>query len=184
MRHQLCGIACGFALFLCVGSLSAAVPVKELDWNEPVGRFAEFIAELSAARYEEAWQVYRVMLPEPPKTPQTPFEPDPFENFKQAVGRFPANIESFQHVATRQYSDRSRRMYFIADTDFGPYVVEMMIFRAKDQWFFAHFGYHSIAAGDMNWHKQNEDVLPVTKLSQPVDVPLPKREPVAETAGK
>lgn len=185
LRHAR--FACGFAVFLSVTIGMAAEPTKpstELDWNEPIAKFTEFIADLSAERYEEAWQTYRVMLPEPPKTPQTPFEPDPFESFRQSVGRFPAKIEGFQMIATRNYSERSRRMYFIADTDYGPFLVEMMAYRAKDQWFFAHFGYHSVAMGDANWQKQHEDVLPVTRLTAPVSVPLPQREPAAETVAK
>jgi hypothetical protein len=181
MRLCLTTFACGFALVFGVSSVRAA---DTLDWNEPTAKFAEFVANLSAGRLEDAWQTYRVMLPEPPKSPQTPFEPDPFESFQKAVGRFPANVEAFRLIATRNYSERSRRMYFLADTDYGPYLVETVIFRARDQWFFGHFGYQSLMMSDANWHKLHEDVLPVTKLPEPVAVPLPKREPAAETAGK
>jgi hypothetical protein len=180
MSSRLTTVFCG--LMLCLGG--TAIAAEPLDWNEPVSKFAEFVAELSAGRQEEAWQIYKVMLPNPPKQPQTPFEPDPFEAFQQSVGRFPANVEAIQHVATRVYSERSRRMYFMADTDFGPYLVEMMFYRAREQWFFAHFSYHSVAMADLNWHKQYENVLPITKLAEPVPIKLPKRAPAAETAAQ
>jgi hypothetical protein len=181
MHIRLTIIACGLALFLTSTPTRAA---DSLDWQEPTAKFTEFVADLSAGRLEEAWQIYRVMLPDPPKSPQTPFEPDPFESFQKAVGRFPGNVEAFRLIATRNYSERSRRMYFLADTEYGPFLVETVVYRAKDQWFFGHFGYQSLVMSDANWHKLYEDVLPVTKLPEPVAIPLPKRDPAAETAGK
>ncbi|MDZ4685297.1 MAG: hypothetical protein SH850_09420 [Planctomycetaceae bacterium] len=186
MRSHHSILACGFAVFFsCTIALcDDPKPTEKLDWNEPTAKFADFIADLSAKRLEEAWQTYRLMLPEVPKTPQSPFDHDPFEDFKKAIGQFPTEVEAFQLVATRNYSEKSRRMFFIADTKVGPYLVETVIYRFQGQWRFGHFGYHSVLAGDANWHKLHEDVLPVTKLPEPVAVPLPKREPAAETAGK
>jgi len=178
-------LAAAITAFVGLGTLRAeeAKPAGPLDWNEPVATLAELIADLSAHRLEEAWQRYRVMLPDPPPTPRTPFDPDPFQDFQQAIGQFPTDIESLKLIATRNYSEKARRMYFVADTRIGPYVIEAVIYRHRDEWFFTHFSYQSVVFADANWHKAHEDVLPLTRLPEPVAVPLPKREPAAETAG-
>ena len=185
MRRSLLTIACSFALWVAfVSPLPADEPAKPLDWNEPITTFASFVADLSAQRLEEAWQAYRVMMPVPPRSPKTPFDPDPFEDFQKNIGRFPPEVTELQMIGTRNYSERSRRMFFIADTKVGPYLLETVVYRHQDEWFFGHFGYHSLVHVDQNWHRQYEDILPVTKLPEPVVVPLPVREPAAETAGK
>jgi hypothetical protein len=140
-----------------------------------------FIADLSVGEFEEAWQKYRIMLPEVPKPPPSPFDPDPFDHFLKQMQKFPPGAESLSLVAERRYSEKSRRVYFIADTKYGPVLIEMLIFRHHDEWYFGHFGYQMLAAADANWQKLYDDVVPVAKLSAPIAIPLSKRPVAAES---
>jgi hypothetical protein len=151
----------------------------EPEWREPVNRVASLVADLSAGELEAGWQKFRVMLPEPPLTPKTPFEPDPFEYFQKEMARFPRGVDSLSLIAERRYSANSRRLYFLAEGKHGPTLIEVLAFRHRDEWFFNHFGFQQLCFADANWHKQHEDVLPLTKLSEPAAVSLPQ-PPVAE----
>jgi len=152
------------------------------EWREPVSRLAAFVADLSAGEMEAAWQKYRIMLPEPPHAPKSPFEPDPFDGFQKGIGQFPRDVESLSLIAERAYSTKSRRLYFIADTKMGPVLIETVVYRHKDEWFFAHFGYQAVAFADANWHRLYEEILPVAKHAEPIPVPLPQASATAETS--
>jgi hypothetical protein len=185
MLPRLAILAGGFAAIFSLTSIRAAEPVatEALDWNEPAATLGKFVAELSAQRLEEAWQTYRLMAVDPPKPPQTPFDPDPFEEFQRRIGKFPPNLESLTLIGSRNYSAKSRRLFFVADTNIGPYLVEVLAYRYRNQWYFGHFGYHSLGHADPNVLRQYDDILPMWRLPEPVPVPLPPREPATETAG-
>jgi hypothetical protein len=184
MFSRLTILAGGFAALVSATTIRAAEPhTATLDWNEPAVTLAKFVAELSANRLEEAWQTYRLMAIDLPRPPQTPFDPDPFDDFQRRIGKFPPDLESLTLIATRNYSEKSRRMFFTADTKVGPYLVEVVAYRHRSHWYFSHFAYHSLGHADPHVLRQFDDILPATKLPEPVVIPLPAIEPATETAG-
>jgi len=172
----------GVLTFVLSAPLTASATELEPEWREPVERLAAFVADLSAGEMEAAWQKYRIMLPEPPASPKSPFDPDPFEHFTNGIGRFPPDVESLALIAERRYTAKSRRLYFMADSKVGPVLIETMVYQHKDEWYFTHFGFQALSFVDMNWHKAHEDILPLTRLSKPVSVPLPKPSAPVEAA--
>ena len=154
-------------------AVSAAAEV-DAEWREPVNRIGALVAELSAGDMEAAWQKFRIMLPEPPMSPKSPFDPDPFAQFQKQMENFPREIDSLSLIAERRFSPNSRRLYFLAEGKFGPVELEVLAYRYRGEWFFNHLEYHVLAFADATWHKLHDDVLPINKLAEPLRIELPQ----------
>ncbi len=163
----------------CCGGLAAAepplAPVNALDaeWRAPVERFRDFLVTLSAGKMEDAYQQYRVMTPYPPKTPQNPFEPDPYDQFMKGVGRFPSDLESLSVIGERRFTPNSRKFTMMCDTRVGPVIAEVMVFRSRGEWFFGTMHYQILGAADAAGLKTYDDLLPPTRYSTPVELEVP-----------
>lgn len=161
-------------------------PASPLDseWQKPVDRFRDFVVALAAGEMEAAWQQYRIMLFQPPKSSQSPFEPDPYEQFLKKIGRFPPGLSSLQLVGERRLTEKARKFTLIGDSDAGPIALEILIYRARNDWFFGNFSYQLIAAADANWFHQHDDLFPATRYAQPLSLALPDSTPSIEAGGE
>lgn len=184
--------ALGYVLTTDVPPLHAddvpTISRTELDaeWKVPLEKFASFLTALSAGETEEAWQLYRTMLPTPPLSQRGPFDPDPYEQFAKGIGRFPKDMESLTVIGERRFTAKSRRFTLIADTLAGPVVIDVVIFRSKGEWYFGQLNYHMINVPDVAW-EERYDMLPRsvkydTGIELPVTLPAAKTETPASTA--
>jgi hypothetical protein len=161
----------GMLAFVAAIEAMATEPQIEAEWREPIAHFTAFIADLSAGQLEDAWQKYRIMAPEPPKSP---IDPDPYDLFLKSIGQFPRDIESLSHVGERCYSAKSRRLFFVADTRAGPFLLEICAYRYREHWYFGTFSYQALNFADANWHKLHDDLVPIKALDKPIPIELPK----------
>ncbi len=183
--------AIAFALMIVCGwDLSAAEPALtpattlDAEWREPVERFRDFLVTLSAGKMEDAYQQYRIMTPFPPKTPQNPFEPDPFDHFTKGVGRFPSDLESLCVIGERRFTPNSRKFTMICDTRVGPVVAEVMVFRSRGEWFFGTMHYQILSATDAAGLKTYDELLPPTRYNTPIELVIPAVTTPMETVAE
>lgn len=145
-------------------------PAIDAEWQIPLQQFASFLADLSADRMEDAWQKFQKMTPHPQPAAATPFDADPLLAFKKSLGRFPPDIENLNVIAERRWTANSRRFYLLCDTQAGPVMVDVMIYRSKEHWYFGTLSYHVLLAANKDVARQAEDLVPLNRY--PIPMPL------------
>lgn len=181
----LCAGACGSVPCLQANEPTIVEqPVIDAEWQTPLRLFAEFLADLSADRMDAAWQKYQKMTPRPPAAPATPFDADPLQAFKKSLGRFPPEIENLNVIAERRWTDNARKFHLMCDTQAGPVMIDVQIYRSKGNWYFGTLSYHALLAANKEVQRQAEELVPIHQYPQPIPVPLTQTSSTLEMTAR
>jgi len=163
---------------------SVTLVTLDAEWQTPVTQFAAFLADLSADRMDDAWQKFQKMTPRPQAAAATPFDADPFQAFKKSLGRFPPEIENLTVIAERRWTTNARKFHLMCDTQAGPVLIDVQIYRSQGHWYFGTLTYHALLAGNKDVQQQAEKLVPTLQYAQPFSVPLTKTSSTQEMTAR
>lgn len=175
--------ACTLLALCAVGTSLAADPAPRtpaprpsVDYKDPFNHVAAIISALSQADMDTAYHKYAERLIDAPKD-VSEFENDLRTSFRRLFDRFPKGVETVDLMGIRRLSTRSFKMTCVANSRRGPIVVEAVVYRYGENWWFCQLGYQSVDVMTSERLKHFAEQLPAESFIEPLSIPVVAEPP-------